>query len=325
MIYFINGLQWSGYKRFDWSIVGESACADSWGRALKTREPSLSIPCFAERRYGGVLDDEMLMALPPDDIAKAITGMEALSATPAEAADAHSLPRALSCGRRSASGSTFRGGSVWHSPRSRLGPGPSFQGSEIAERDDANEAFILAHYGQAADPPTPHLFRYFLYLFALETIQHVGGHRLTYGGRSRVRALHRDLHGDIMAGDCSDQPIVFADRERSGIEVRHQTRRGTQTVAGAHRVKVRRHHVGYFHTTLPSPPSEASHNRQTSVENHSSRSRRGGIGAARPSGRDGRFLSQFEQERQRRASSQSRSSIGSRCSPGCDARASQVK
>ena len=23
MIYFINGLQWSGYKRFDWSIVGE--------------------------------------------------------------------------------------------------------------------------------------------------------------------------------------------------------------------------------------------------------------------------------------------------------------
>jgi uncharacterized protein (DUF169 family) len=79
MIYFINGLQWSGYKRFDWSIVGESACADSWGRALKTREPSLSIPCFAERRYGGVLDDEMLMALPPDYLAKAIAGMEALS------------------------------------------------------------------------------------------------------------------------------------------------------------------------------------------------------------------------------------------------------
>ena len=44
-----------------------------------TREPSLSIPCFAERRYGGVLDDEMLMALPPEYIAKAITGMEALA------------------------------------------------------------------------------------------------------------------------------------------------------------------------------------------------------------------------------------------------------
>lgn len=79
MIYFINGLQWTGYKRFDWSVVGESACADSWGRALKLREPSLSIPCFAERRYGGVLDDEMLMALPPEHLVKAIEGMRALS------------------------------------------------------------------------------------------------------------------------------------------------------------------------------------------------------------------------------------------------------
>jgi uncharacterized protein (DUF169 family) len=79
MIYFINGLQWSGYKRFDWSVVGESACADSWGRALTTRTPSLSIPCFAERRYGGVLDDEMLMATPPEHLIKAIEGMRALA------------------------------------------------------------------------------------------------------------------------------------------------------------------------------------------------------------------------------------------------------
>jgi uncharacterized protein (DUF169 family) len=79
MMYFINGLQWAGYKRFDWGVVGESACADSWGRALKLQQPSLSIPCFAERRYGGVLDDEMLMALPPDQLGHAIAGMEALA------------------------------------------------------------------------------------------------------------------------------------------------------------------------------------------------------------------------------------------------------
>jgi uncharacterized protein (DUF169 family) len=79
MMYFINGLQWSGYKNFEWGVVGESACADSWGRALKLRQPSLSIPCFAERRYGGVLDDEMLMALPPEHLGKAIAGMEALA------------------------------------------------------------------------------------------------------------------------------------------------------------------------------------------------------------------------------------------------------
>jgi uncharacterized protein (DUF169 family) len=60
-------------------VVGETACADSWGRALKTGEPSLSLPCFAERRYGGVPDEEMLIALPPADLAKAIVGMKQLS------------------------------------------------------------------------------------------------------------------------------------------------------------------------------------------------------------------------------------------------------
>jgi uncharacterized protein (DUF169 family) len=79
MIIFINGLQWTGYRKFQWGVVGESACADSWGRALKTGEPSLSIPCFAERRYGGVLDDELLMAIPPSFLPKTIEGMKRLA------------------------------------------------------------------------------------------------------------------------------------------------------------------------------------------------------------------------------------------------------
>ncbi len=79
MILFINGLQWTGYRKLEWGCVGESACADSWGRALATGEPSLSIPCFAERRYGGVQDDELLMALPPHFLPKIIAGLEALS------------------------------------------------------------------------------------------------------------------------------------------------------------------------------------------------------------------------------------------------------
>ena len=79
MIILINGLQWSGYRKFEWSVVGESACADSWGRALKTGEPSLAIPCYAERRYGGVLDDELLMALPPKYLPRAINGMKRIS------------------------------------------------------------------------------------------------------------------------------------------------------------------------------------------------------------------------------------------------------
>ncbi|WFU37869.1 DUF169 domain-containing protein [Bradyrhizobium sp. CB82] len=79
MIILINGLQYTGYKKFEWGVVGETACADSWGRALKTGEPSLSLPCYAERRYGGVPDEEMLMALSPAHLAKAITGMKTLA------------------------------------------------------------------------------------------------------------------------------------------------------------------------------------------------------------------------------------------------------
>ena len=79
MIILINGLQYTGYKKFEWGVVGETACADSWGRALKTGEPSLSLPCYAERRYGGVPDEEMLMALKPSHLAKAVEGMKALA------------------------------------------------------------------------------------------------------------------------------------------------------------------------------------------------------------------------------------------------------
>lgn len=60
-------------------MVGESAYSDSWGQALVTGEPSLSIPRFAERRYGGVADDEMLMALQPQLLPKVIEGLEMLS------------------------------------------------------------------------------------------------------------------------------------------------------------------------------------------------------------------------------------------------------
>ena len=79
MILLINGLQWAGYARFDWSVVGESSCADSWGRALRDKTVCLSIPCYAERRYGGVADDEMLMACPPEDLARAVEGLLGLS------------------------------------------------------------------------------------------------------------------------------------------------------------------------------------------------------------------------------------------------------
>lgn len=79
MILLINALQWKDYERFEFTCVGESACADSWGKAFKTGKPSVSIPCYAERKFGGVQDDELLIALPLNYLDKAINGLKALA------------------------------------------------------------------------------------------------------------------------------------------------------------------------------------------------------------------------------------------------------
>lgn len=79
MITLMNGLQYRNYKKYAFTVVGESACADSWGNALKTGEPSLSIPCYAERKFGGVQDDELLIALPPSYLPQLVEGLAQLS------------------------------------------------------------------------------------------------------------------------------------------------------------------------------------------------------------------------------------------------------
>ncbi len=79
MITFVNGLQYRNYRKYSFTCVGESACADSWGNALKTGEPSLSVPCYAERKFGGVLDEEMLMAIPPSFLPQVVEGLKSLS------------------------------------------------------------------------------------------------------------------------------------------------------------------------------------------------------------------------------------------------------
>jgi uncharacterized protein (DUF169 family) len=79
MILLVNALQHRSYFRADFSVTGETACADSWGRGLQTGEPSISIPCFAERRFGGVQDDELLVSLRIDHLQEAVIGLEWLS------------------------------------------------------------------------------------------------------------------------------------------------------------------------------------------------------------------------------------------------------
>ena len=92
MILFINGLQWTGYRKIGLGLCGRICLRGLLGSgALKTGEPSLSIPCFAERRYGGVMEDELLMAIPPSFLPKVIAGLEALSQKWSALSDSHNM------------------------------------------------------------------------------------------------------------------------------------------------------------------------------------------------------------------------------------------
>lgn len=79
MMLLVNGLQHRRYARADFTVTGETACADSWGRGLKTGEPSISIPCFAERRFGGVQDDELLISLRVEHLQEVVIGLDWLA------------------------------------------------------------------------------------------------------------------------------------------------------------------------------------------------------------------------------------------------------
>ncbi len=78
MMLLINSLQFERYEVMEFFCVGESSCSDAIARCYLTGKPSLTIPCYGERRYGHAQDDELVMALRPEDLERGLRGMEAL-------------------------------------------------------------------------------------------------------------------------------------------------------------------------------------------------------------------------------------------------------
>jgi uncharacterized protein (DUF169 family) len=78
MMLLMNGLQFKDYERFQFFFIGEGSCADGLAQCYTSGKPALTVPCLAERAFGAVSEDEMVMALPPGMMAKAVEGLEAL-------------------------------------------------------------------------------------------------------------------------------------------------------------------------------------------------------------------------------------------------------
>lgn len=78
MMLLINSLQFEDYEVMQFFCVGESSCSDAIVRCYQDGKPSMTIPCYGERRYGHAQDEDLVMALPADKLEKAVNGMETL-------------------------------------------------------------------------------------------------------------------------------------------------------------------------------------------------------------------------------------------------------
>ena len=78
MMLLMNGLQFKDYERFQFFFIGEGSCADGLAQCYTSGKPALAIPCMGERAFGTVTEDEMVLALPPGMMAKAVEGLQAL-------------------------------------------------------------------------------------------------------------------------------------------------------------------------------------------------------------------------------------------------------
>ena len=78
MILLINAFQMEDYEVMDFHCVGESSCSDAIARCYLNGKPSLTIPCYGERRYGHCRDEDLVMAIPAGRMEKALGGLETL-------------------------------------------------------------------------------------------------------------------------------------------------------------------------------------------------------------------------------------------------------
>jgi uncharacterized protein (DUF169 family) len=78
MMVLLCALQVKDFERFHFFFIGEGSCADSLAQCYVTGKPALSLPCYGERSFGAVEDDELLLAIPPAMKEKAIDGLATL-------------------------------------------------------------------------------------------------------------------------------------------------------------------------------------------------------------------------------------------------------
>lgn len=78
LMFVMCGLQKERYERFQFHFIGEGSCSDALGQCYVTGKPALGVPCFGERAFGDVTDDELVIAVPAGDLERAVSGLKKL-------------------------------------------------------------------------------------------------------------------------------------------------------------------------------------------------------------------------------------------------------
>ena len=79
IFFLLSGYLRHDYKPIDTPFAGESSCSNHWVRTYLTGKPNISLPCYAELRFGGYPEDSLIMTLTPAQLKKAINGMKELA------------------------------------------------------------------------------------------------------------------------------------------------------------------------------------------------------------------------------------------------------
>lgn len=79
IFFLLAGLLRHNYAPLDTPIIGESSCSQHWIRTLMTGKPNISLPCFAEMRFGEYPDDCVIFSATPSDLRKALDGTRELN------------------------------------------------------------------------------------------------------------------------------------------------------------------------------------------------------------------------------------------------------
>lgn len=77
----LAGYQFEEYEKLTFSFVGESTCSDSWCKTFLTGKPGIALPCYADKKFAGVADDELRLTFTPEGLARAVHGLDRMFGT----------------------------------------------------------------------------------------------------------------------------------------------------------------------------------------------------------------------------------------------------